>query len=573
MQLCSWFVGAWMLLCGASTQGVQAAVPFPALQVPAAQAEAERVDAERAQAVRVEANRIAEFTLNSSQSYSNPFLELELDALVTRPDGRQLRVPAYWAGGQSWKFRYASPQVGTHRWRTECRQTADRGLHGVEGRIEVLPGTSANRLWKHGPVQTRAGQAYFEHADGTPFLWLGDTWWKCLSRRMTAEDFAELTADRRAKGFNVVQIVCGPYPDENFLAPSLANEGGLPYLAEDMSVVNPAYFDAADRRLAQLVEAGIAPAIVGAWGRGDCNSMEKFGVQSLQRHWRYLVARYAASPVLWILAGEIPDETKWGQGPWAEVAAYLRSIDPFARPLSCHTMRGWQGNPGDPRLVDYDMVGGNHDEREAVADGTLELLSAAVRNRPAMPVLCGETCYEGHMQQGFGDVQRRIFWRNMLSGAAGHTYGAAGVWHAGVEGDHGNWGAWDRQPYDWTTWKEGLQYPGSRQLGMGKALLEQYPWHRFESHPEWAPGCFAAGLPGGTRLIYIPRRGIYDWSGITVHGLVPDLQYSVFFFDPAAGRRFDKGVMSTASGSWQTPNVPSPQDWVLVMEAREPRPK
>jgi len=42
-------------------------------------------------------------------------------------------------------------------------------------------------------------------------------------------------------------------------------------------------------------------------------------------------------------------------------------------------------------------------------------------------VLVGETCYEGHMQQGFGDVQRRVFWGNMLSGAAGHTYGAAGI--------------------------------------------------------------------------------------------------------------------------------------------------
>jgi len=525
------------------------------------------------QPLLAEANMVVEVVLKSTKVYANPFTDVDVDALVTRPDGKQLRVPAFWAGGNEWRFRYASEQTGVHPWRTDCTDIANAGLHAIAGRFELRASTSDNPLRKHGPVQTRAGASCFVHADGTPFFWLADTWWKCLAKRLTWDGFRELAADRKAKGFSVVQIVCGPYPDENFLAPSLENEGGLPYLAGDMSVVNPKYFDQADRRLAHLVDAGLAPAIVGAWGRGDCNSMEKFGVQSLQRHWRYLVARYAASPVLWILAGEIADETKWGQGPWAEVAEYLRSIDPFARPLSCHTMRGWQGNPGDPRLVDYDMVGGNHDEREAVADGTLELLSAAVRNRPAMPVLCGETCYEGHMQQGFGDVQRRIFWRNMLSGAAGHTYGAAGVWHAGVEGDHGNWGAWDRQPYDWTTWKEGLQYPGSRQLGMGKALLEQYPWHRFESHPEWAPGCFAAGLPGGTRLIYIPRRGIYDWSGITVHGLVPDLQYSVFFFDPAAGRRFDKGVMSTASGSWQTPNVPSPQDWVLVMEAREPRPK
>jgi len=184
-----------------------------------------------------------------------------------------------------------------------------------------------------------------------------------------------------------------------------------------------------------------------------------------------------------------------------------------------------------------------------------------------MPVLVGETCYEGHMQQGFGDVQRRIFWQSILSGAAGHTYGSAGIWHAGVEGDHGNWGAWGRQPYDWTTWKEGMNYPGSTQLGLARKLLAQYPWQKFEPHPEWAPGCYAAGIPGGTRIIYRPKKGIYDWSGFAVNNLVPGVPYATFFFDPATGRRFDQGIVTPTATSWNTPNVPSPQDWVLVMQA------
>jgi hypothetical protein len=100
----------------------------------------------------------------------------------------------------------------------------------------------------------------------------------------------------------------------------LENEGGQPYLAQDMSVVNPKYFDYADRRFKHLADAGIVPAIVGAWGRGDCNSMQKFGAVNIKRHWRYLIARYGAYPVIWILAGEIPEETKAGKGPWAEVA-------------------------------------------------------------------------------------------------------------------------------------------------------------------------------------------------------------------------------------------------------------
>lgn len=226
------------------------------------------------------------------------------------------------------------------------------------------------------------------------------------------------------------------------------------------------------------------------------------------------------------------------------------------------------------------------------------------------------------MQQGFGDVQRRMFWGRILSGAAGHTYGAAGIWHASVEGDPGCASAafGGAKVYDWTTWKEGMNYPGATQLGLAKRLLEQYPWSRFEPHPEWAEeDCHAAGIPGEIRFIYQPRRGIYNWAGTVVKKLAPGVTYHVFYFDPATGRRFDQGTVTYATpivkvgnttagktGLWMfqigerqefgrfavsattfdpppvsseaelprviqtdeyhAPDLPSPQDWILVLE-------
>ena len=526
-------------------------------------------------ALDAEQRAVFETSFTSSVKYRNAFTEMEVN-VVFRQGEKQWKVPAFWTGDKNWTVRFAPPFQGKYTYRVECTDKANSGLNGKEQTLSVAAYKGDNQLLKHGFVQVSPDKGYFTHEDGTPFLWLADTWWKCLCKRMTWVGFQELTADRKAKGFNVVQIVCGPYPDENFFAPSLENEGGQPYLANDMSVVNPKYFDYADRRFRHLVDAGIVPAIVGAWGRGDCNSMEKFGAVNIKRHWRYLIARYSAYPVFWILAGEIADETKWGKGPWAEVAKYVREIDPYKHPLTCHTGQGRRGAEGDEYLIDYDMVGGNHDEREAVANGTLNLLTSAIAKKPAMPVLCGETCYEGHMQQGFGDVQRHILWRNMLSGAAGHTYGAAGVWHAGVEGDHGNWGAWDRQPYDWTTWKQGMNYPGSTQLGIAKKLLEQYPWSHFVPHPEWVENnCFAAGIPGEVRFIYLPRRNIYNWDGPEVKNLEPDVDWHVYYFDPATGRTFDQGTIKATAKAGDKDakpvsfrkNVPSPQDWVLVFEA------
>jgi hypothetical protein len=516
---------------------------------------------------------VFETSFTSARTYENPSREVDV-TVVFRHEDKEWRVPAFWAGESKWTVRFAAPEVGEYTYRVECSNRDNPGLNGKVQKLMVKTYTGDNPLIKHGFIGRSGNGRYFEHADGTPFLWLGDTWWKCLCKRMSWDGFRELTADRKAKGFNVVQIVCGPYPDENFFAPSLENEGGQPYLAKDMSVINPNYFDYADRRLRHLVDSGIVPAIVGAWGRGDCNSMEAFGAENLKRHWRYLVARYGAYPVFWILAGEIPDETKWGMGPWAQVAAYLREIDPYRHPVTCHTGQGRRGAPGDQVMIDFDMVGGSHDEKVAVDPKTVSILTSAYSKEPPMPVLVGETCYEGHMQQGFGDVQRRIFWQNLLSGAAGHTYGSAGVWHAGVEGDHGNWGAWDRQPYDWTTWKQGMNYPGSEQLGLAKRLLEKYPWWRFEPHPEWAPGCYAAGIQGEVRFIYLPRRNIYNWDGPEVVNLEPDLDWHAYYFDPATGRTFDQGIVkATAKDGDPTAkpvsfkrSVPSPQDWILVLE-------
>ena len=48
-------------------------------------------------------------------------MEIELDVVFTDPQGTQKTVPAFWAGGDQWKVRYASPILGTHRYRTQVQ--------------------------------------------------------------------------------------------------------------------------------------------------------------------------------------------------------------------------------------------------------------------------------------------------------------------------------------------------------------------------------------------------------------------------------------------------------------------
>jgi len=93
------------------------------------------------------------------------------------------------------------------------------------------------------------------------------------------------------------------------------------------------------------------------------------------------------------------------------------------------------------------------------------------------------------------------------------------------------------------------------------------------------PGCFASGIAGEVRFIYLPRRNIYNWDGPEVKNLEPQVDWHAYYFDPATGRRFDQGMIkATAKPGDKNArpfsfkrNVPSPQDWLLVLErVKEP---
>ena len=235
----------------------------------------------------------------AQRPHSDPFHEITLDVNFTDPTGRVFKVPAFWAGGTRWKVRYASPSLGTHRWQSVCNDLNDTGLHGVTGVVEITPYSGDNALFKHGPVRVADDRRHFAYSDDTPFFWLADTWWMGLSHRLHwPDEFARLATDRKAKGFNVVQIVAGLYPDMYPFDQRGANEAGFPW-EKDYACIRPEYFDMADRRLCHLNEQGITPCIVGAWGY----YMPWMGLEKMKLHWRYLIARYGAWPVIWCAAG------------------------------------------------------------------------------------------------------------------------------------------------------------------------------------------------------------------------------------------------------------------------------
>ena len=177
------------------------------------------------------------------------------------------------------------------------------------------------------------------------------------------------------------------------------------------------------------------------------------------------------------------------------------------------------------------------------------------------------------------NVQRLMFWTNMLSGAAGHTYGANGIWQVNRKGQpYGN--SPHGGNYGVIPWDEAMKLPGSQQLALAKRLLKRYPWHRFEPHAEWASWKnrehddefmvpYAAGVPGSVRIVYIPK----PWP-VAIKKLENGTQYTASHFDPITGKSNDLGAVSVeAEGTWNQPPPPHvEEDWVLVLETPEADP-
>ena len=525
---------------------------------------------------------VSEWDYVSGKVYRDPFNEIELDVIVKGSRGRSWRVPAYWAGGNEWRVRFAAPEPGTYRVRSVCTDSTNPELHDQDSILESSLGLSGNGLLTHGPLRAAPSGRTLEHTDGTPFFWLGDTWWMGLCKRWSwPDDFKRITADRVAKGFTVIQIVAGLYPDMPGFDERAANEAGFPW-ESGYERINPAYFDMADRRIQWLVRSGLVPCIVGAWGYYILD----VGVPKMKQHWRNLIARWGCYPVVWCLAGEVAmafylskdrqGDSKRQKAEWTEVGHYVRQTDPFHRLTTAHPTTTARDQVGDESILDFDMLQTGHSDWSSMAN-TVTTASREYAREPHMPVINGEVVYEGHMQGNWQNLQRMAFWACMLNGAAGHTYGAGGVWQINTRQEpygaspHGG-------TYENTPWDEAMHLPGSRQVALGKALLTRYQWWRMTPHPEWVEprwtgeNCLlphAAGIPGELRIVYIPGR-FYDWSGPTIKALEKDVKYRAFYFNPINGAEYDLGTVAADAGnsSWQAPRTPLAQDWVLVLERR-----
>ncbi|MFZ2338538.1 MAG: DUF5060 domain-containing protein [Bacteroidales bacterium] len=464
---------------------------------------------------------VFEITIDSKTSASNPYLEITPDRnpfLTARftgtegeASGKILTVPGFWDGGRTWKIRFAPPAGGTWKYETF---SSGKGLSGKKGIIKVGEWTEKEK--EENPLRRglitvnssgeRAGR-YFTYSDGTPCLWIADTWWDWTSSRIKFESFKKLADTRAEQGFNIGQLF--------FAGNGWGNESSL----LDPSFSNPKLEQI--RKVEEMIRyansKGITVWIHAWWSREGID--KSIGEDNIIRWWKYVVHRLHAYNVIWVIAGEY-NMNNYGGFPlefWNRLGQIIKNEDPYQRITGAHpTPPMWSGGADAPQWstaeaihsqpwLDYNQSQTGH------ARWCNELIPWIIKNsykmQPAKPVVVTEPWYEFIEGNPAAMDIRFGAWSAVMSGAAGHSYGGGHIWRVHLPERPTGVGSW---PMDTSFTVNTMLYPGAVSVGFMGKFLRKLEWWKLEPHPELVlenPSPFCLADPGREYLFYLRYGG------------------------------------------------------------------
>jgi len=492
---------------------------------------------------QVELHGRYEIRFEASLHYPNPVQDVEVK-VIFESAGQSRTVQAFWDGGNLWRVRFCPGTSGIWNWHSLSTNSKDSGLHGRSGEFDCTTHTVLRTTLHHGPLRVSSSRSHFIHADGIPFFWMADTAWNgpLLS---SESDWAFYLTDRAQKGFSVIQFV-----STQWIGAAGDATGSPAYLGQDSIRIVPEFFRRLDRRVDLINECGMVAAPVLAWDAAwnqdsvQLNPGNTLSEEQLIVLIRYMVSRYGAHNVIWILAGDgiyVREEAeRWrriGRAAlsFTDLPATMHPagklwVAPEFRDESWFQLNGYQSGHWN-----------DDDNFRWINEGPP---SSDWRTQPRSPQLNLEPCYEDHIAFTSGcrisafDVRRASYWSLLTAPPAGITYGAHGVWsweespalplshpHAGIA----------------KPWHEAIDLPGSICMAHLKTIFTSLDWWRLQPSPAMlsyqpgkdAPAKFvsaACSIERDLAMIYSPEGGTIQLH----HDFFPH-DLTIQCFDPANG--------------------------------------
>ena len=478
-----------------------------------------------------------ELTFTAANSYKNAYTDVTVWVDLVGP-GFNKRVYGFWDGGQTFHLRLVATQPGTWTWKSGSTPN-DPGLAGKSGSFKAVEWTEAEKTDNpllHGFVRATINQHALEHADGTPFFIIGDTWYSVGANRFRWYDdnterpmgptagFKDYVRYRKSQGYNWVNVIAA-FPnwmtdDKSWhlvmndsakttirsawlefgtgSAKNMDNEGGRPFFFPgkipgyenqfpDMDRINPEYFKYVDRKIDYLNANGFVPFIeVSRRDAGLCWFKYYGWPDSYVRFIQYIFSRYQANnTVLSPIHLDIIDETVSPDDYTNAIHTMQKKYGPppFGTLLSANANPSTLENWGDDSWVTLHQIGNMREHNN------YWYLTEIFNLKNPKPALNGEPYYAGYKDnRGPGSA-------NYTRGAEGGTdldnafvssgmYGSflSGGLAGHVYGAEGIWGA-DIEPsapvHMWEAfqWRSGaeMQYLRTFAFSIGKRYQELVP--------------------------------------------------------------------------------------------------
>lgn len=352
----------------------------------------------------------------------NPYREVTLAATFRQGD-RALTAQGFHDGDGVYRVRFMPDATGDWTWETVSNAPA---LHARKGAVTVGPA----RPGAHGPVV--ADGLRLRHADGTPFINLGTTAyaWHHQSAAMQAQTLATLA---KAPFTKIRMCVFPKHYRYNETEPehypfALLKKGSSRWPATraesgwtfDFDRPNPAFFRALEDNIRALGRIGVQADLIlmhpyDRWG------FDHMSPEQDDRYLAHVVSRLAAfANVWWSMANEYDLMPNKSVTDWDRFIRIVSQTDPHGHLLGNHNCFPFYDH-SHPAITHCSV------QHEHTA------LAAKWRTDYRKPVSIDECCYEGDIEEAWGNISGREMvhriWTGVMNGA-GVTHGET-LWNEG----------------------------------------------------------------------------------------------------------------------------------------------
>ena len=528
----------------------------------------------------------------SQCEYANAIQDVRLQVEFSAPSGRHLLVDGFWDGGLTWRVRFAPDERGRWTYRSRCSDRANGGLHGRVGSFECDEETRQTPFETHGMLVAAPDGSHLTHADGKPYFFFADTAWNG-PLQAPYQVWSDYLQARRDQGFTAVLWAATQWTG----SPGGDRDGLPAYSGYDKLLIEPRFFQKLDPYVRLVQRCGMFSVPVLLWAaaqNGGEAPAEAGALNTLPEDQaillgRYIVARWGAFPVIWILAAG-GDYAGAGAARWQRIGRAIFSARPHAPVMlhpKCFHLPAAEF-AAEPWL---DLWSYQSSERTDLA--ALDWLLAGPpseiwQQAPARPVINLQPAQErlggrlnlsqagavggaggGIVEDAVAGVAEGVrpwlYWSVLVSPPAGMVYSTLDVWHwdGGAAAAPGA-----AQPGAVPLWQAALRLPGAMQAAQLAGLLAMMEWWRLRPAPFLVvrqPGAFdrsrtilaACSVAGDMALVYIP----FDRTiTLNLTPLQPSL--SAFWFCPRTGARLPAGSPAIVRAAEYT--TPTEGDWALV---------